>query len=67
MCIERVHRLLMATVIGGAALLGALGYTAAIYFLALPVAMIVVWGITGFCPSEWAIKKTGMKPCHYIA
>ena len=67
MCSERAHRFLMATVIGGAALLGALGYIAAIYFLALPVVMIVVWGITGFCPSEWAIKKTGLKPCRYSA
>lgn len=67
MCIERAHRFLMATVIGGAALLGALGYAVAIYFLAVPVIMIVLWGSTGFCPSEWAIRKTGLKPCRYFA
>ena len=65
MCLERVHRFLMAGVIGLAATLLTIGFGAGIYLVWFVVAMLIVWGATNFCPSVWMMKKTGLKPCRF--
>lgn len=65
MCIERVHRLLMAAMLTLAAVLVVPGSALAPYLLAFIIAMLMLWAVTNFCPSEWAIRKSGIKPCGF--
>ena len=61
MTIERIHRLMMATVIGLGAGLIHFGIPEGIYILFFVVGMLVVYGTTNFCPSVFLLKLTGMK------
>ena len=63
MCIEKIHRFMMATVliIGGGLLLE--GIQEGLYVVFFVAFMLVVYGITDFCPSVSILKKLGIKPC----
>ncbi len=65
MCIERVHRFLMAGIIGLAAILLTAGIGAGVILVWFVAAMLVVWGVTNFCPSVWMMKKAGLPPCRF--
>ena len=65
MCIERVHRLLMAAMISLAAVLVIAGSSFALAILFFMVGMLVVWATVNFCPSSWLMKKSGLKPCGF--
>lgn len=64
MCAEKIHRFLMASVIALATGLIYNGISEAVYLLMFVVVMIVIWGISDFCPSLYVIKKIGVKPCY---
>ncbi len=65
MCIERVHRLLIATMLTLATVLVVLGSGFAPYLLGFMIGMLVLWAVTNFCPSEWMIRKSGIRPCGF--
>ncbi len=65
MCIERIHRLLMAAMISLAAVLVVAGSGFALAILGFMVVMLLVWAITNFCPSSWLMKRFGLKPCRF--
>ena len=62
MSVERIHRFMMAAVIGSGAGLIHYGNPNGIYILFFVVFMLVVYGVTDFCPSVWMMKKLGIKP-----
>ena len=64
MCLEKVHRLMMATVIGIGTYLIATGVAEGIYVLYFVIAMLVVFGFTDFCLSVTIMKKLGLKSCN---
>ena len=67
MCVERMHRLLMAAMITLAAVLVIAGSSFALAILFFMVAMLVTWSAVNFCPSVWMMKKFGIKPCGFKA
>ncbi|MDT8447933.1 MAG: DUF2892 domain-containing protein [bacterium] len=63
MCVDRVHRFLMASVLGLGAFLIHQSSPFGEYILWFVVGMLVVFGATNFCPSVWIMKKLGLKSC----
>lgn len=65
MCVSRIQRFMTAIVLGIVILLYTLGYTsAAIGLQSFVILMMVVWGLTNFCPSIWILKKM-LPPCSW--
>ncbi len=65
MCVERMHRLLMAAMITLAAGLVIAGSSFALVILFFMAGMLVTWAAVNFCPSSWLMKKFGMKTCGF--
>ncbi|OGH04757.1 MAG: hypothetical protein A2600_03090 [Candidatus Lambdaproteobacteria bacterium RIFOXYD1_FULL_56_27] len=63
MCRERIHRLMMASVIGTGATLVHQGFGFGEYVLWFVVGMLVVYATANFCPSVWILGKLGLKSC----
>jgi len=65
MCVEKIQRLMTASVLG----LGAYFIHQAVpfgqYILWFVIGMLSVYGLTNFCPSVWAMKKLGIKSCDH--
>ena len=57
MCAEKLQRLMMASVLVLAGVLLGFGSIYGFILLGFTVVMIVVWAITDFCPSIWALTK----------
>ena len=77
MCVSRIQRLLTAIVLGltlyfftlGAADFQAgasqsLNFNIAVILQSFVIIMMLVWGITNFCPSMWFLKKI-FPPCEW--
>ncbi len=65
MCAERVHRILMACVLGIALMLWATGNVQAFVIIqTFVIIMLLIWAFTNFCPSLWVFKK-GLPPCKW--
>jgi hypothetical protein len=63
MCIERVHRLMMATLIAISLLLFFAGYEVFTFaILCFMIVMLSVWAIFDFCPALKILSKF-IKPC----
>ncbi len=63
MCIERVHRLMMATLLAISLLLFFAGYE--IFTFAIQcfmIAMLILWALFDFCPAVKILSKF-LKPC----
>jgi len=63
-CAERIHRLMMAFMVGVSMFLflnGTLMLIAST-LQAFIILMIIIWAIFDFCPSLWMLKKV-LKPC----
>ncbi|MBU2647779.1 MAG: DUF2892 domain-containing protein [bacterium] len=65
MCVERVQRVFTAFVVLLASFLILKGYVAGVYLLWFVATMLVVWGVTNFCPSFSFFRWLGLKPCQY--
>ena len=63
MCLDRVHRFMMAFVIGIGTYLVATGITEGLFVLYFVIGMLVIFGATNFCPSVWMMQKIGLKKC----
>lgn len=64
MCVERVHRFLMAIVIAIGVVLVQNIHPYGSYIHWFVVGMLIVYGITNFCPSVTIMKKLGLRSCH---
>lgn len=65
MCVSRIQRFMTAIVLGIVILLYTLGYTSvAIGLQSFVILMMVIWGLTNFCPSIWILKKI-LPPCSW--
>jgi len=63
MCIERVHRLMMATLLAVSLLLFFAGYEIITFAIqCFMVFMLMVWAIFDFCPAVKILGKF-LKPC----
>jgi len=65
MCVERIQRFLTAIVVLTASILLMNGYQIGYYLLWFVSAMLVIWGVTNFCPSLSILRKIGLKPCEF--
>ena len=63
MCLERIHRFMMATVLAIAVGLMHQGIAEGIYIIYFVIAMLFIYGVTNFCPSVWFLGKAGVKKC----
>ncbi len=63
MCLERVHRFLMAFVLALGAGLLSQGIHEGIYVIYFVIGMLFIFGLTNFCPSVWFMRKAGLKKC----
>ncbi|PKL32482.1 MAG: hypothetical protein CVV45_12500 [Spirochaetae bacterium HGW-Spirochaetae-10] len=62
MCIERVHRIMMASVISIGAYLLYTGSVIGLAILGFVVFMLLLWAFTNFCPSVFMLGRF-LKPC----
>lgn len=56
-CAEKLQRLMMAAVLVVAYYLMSIGSIYGSILLGFVIAMVVIWAITDFCPSIWALTK----------
>ncbi|OGG96431.1 MAG: hypothetical protein A2527_01780 [Candidatus Lambdaproteobacteria bacterium RIFOXYD2_FULL_50_16] len=63
MCVERIHRFLIASVLGVGAYLISLAMPEGQYILWFVIGMLTLYGLTNFCPSVWILRKLGLKSC----
>lgn len=63
MCVERVHRFLMAAVLGLGAFLIYQASPLGQYILWFVIGMLVFYGVSNFCPSVWFMEKLGLTRC----
>lgn len=56
-CAERIQRLLMAFVLTISLFLVTAGSVYGLFLLGFVIVMILVWGVTDFCPSIWLLRK----------
>ncbi len=56
-CAERIQRLLMAFVLTISLFLVTVGSVYGLFLLGFVIVMILVWGVTDFCPSIWLLRK----------
>ena len=61
MCVERIHRFLIASVLGVGAYLISLAMPEGQYILWFVIGMLTLYGLTNFCPSVWILRKLGLK------
>jgi|GEM_PF-2835869 len=61
MSAERFHRFMMAAVIGLGTGLIQSGIAEGFYVLYFVIGMLVVYGLTNFCPAITILKKLGLK------
>jgi hypothetical protein len=65
MCVERVQRLMMAMMLGIIMGLAGAGMMKLAFLLQLfMMIMLIVWGLTNFCPSTSILKKI-LPPCNF--
>ena len=65
MCVSRIQRLMTAFMLGLVLALYFLGYTSVALGLQIfIIAMLILWGVTNFCPSIWVLKKI-FPPCEW--
>jgi len=64
MCVERIHRFLIASVLGVGAYLISLAMPEGQYILWFVIGMLTLYGLTNFCPSVWILRKLGLKSCN---
>ncbi|MBN2724836.1 MAG: DUF2892 domain-containing protein [Deltaproteobacteria bacterium] len=57
---ERIQRLMMAGMISLGLILYQTGFKWGLYVDWFVVFMVIVWAVTGFCPSLYVLKKSGM-------
>ena len=65
MCIERIHRTMMAAmlILAATLLLNSIAFGMAIlWFMA---GMLALFAVTNFGPSVWMMSKAGLKPCRF--
>jgi hypothetical protein len=65
MCVERIQRFITALVVLTAAILLMNGYQFGFYMLWFVSGMLMIWGISNFCPSLSILRKIGVKPCEF--
>ena len=63
MCLERIHRFMMASVLAIGAYFIAEGAIYGQYIIWFVIGMLVMFGATNFCPSVWMMQKLGIKSC----
>ena len=63
MCLEKVHRFMMAAVLGLGAYLIHQASPYGEYVIWFVIGMLTVYGLTNFCPSVWMMDKLGLKSC----
>ena len=61
MTVERIHRFLMAVLVGLGTYMAQTGNDNGFYILYFVAVMLVFLGLTGFCPSIWVLKLMGVK------
>lgn len=65
MCVERIQRFLTAFVVLTASILLMNGYQFGLYLLWFVSGMLMLWGVTNFCPSLSILRKIGIKSCNF--
>ena len=64
MCAEKVHRMLIAIMIGFVMMFAGLQMIKLAFLLQLFIMiMLLIWAFTDFCPSLYALKKV-FPPCY---
>jgi len=63
MCLERIHRFMMAAVLGLAAFLIYQANPYGQWVLWFVIGMLAVYGVSNFCPSVWIMEKLGLRSC----
>ena len=65
MCVERIQRIMMAIMVGVVMFLFNSGLVMVANIIGgFMILMMLVWAISDFCPSIWALGKM-MKPCDF--
>lgn len=61
MCAERIQRLLMAFMLSIALYLFLIDSMYGYFLQVFIIGMILVWALTGFCPSIWFLRRVTTK------
>ncbi len=63
MCLEKIHRFMMASVLSIGAYFISQNAMLGQYILWFVIGMLTMFAVFNFCPSVWMMEKLGIKSC----